>query len=42
MRKDEFYILNSLYNGSIGRAGCTADLERTKALNNRDAYKSLE
>lgn len=42
MRKEEFYILNSLYNGSVGRAGCTADLERVKALNNHDTYKSLE
>lgn len=42
MRKEEFYILNSLYNGSIGRAGCTADLERVKALNDHDIYKSLE
>ena len=25
MRKEEFYVLNSLYNGSIGRAGCTYD-----------------
>lgn len=42
MRKDEFYVLNSLYNGSIGRAGCTADLDLTKALNNHDVYKNLE
>ena len=32
MRKEEFYVLNSLYNGSIGRAGCTYDVEMTKAL----------
>lgn len=42
MRKKEFYVLNSLYNGSIGRAGCTADLERVRALNNHDTYKTLE
>lgn len=42
MRKEEFYVLNSLYNGSIGRAGCTADLERVRALNNHDTYKTLE
>lgn len=32
MRKEEFYVLNSLYNGSIGRAGCTYDVEETKLL----------
>lgn len=42
MRKEEFYVLNSLYNGSVGRAGCTSDLERVKALNNHDTYKYLE
>ncbi len=42
MTKDEFYVLNSMYNGSIGRARCTADLESTKALSNYDTYKVLE
>lgn len=42
MKKEEFYILNSLYNGSRGRAVCTADLERAKALNKHDTYKTLE
>lgn len=42
MRKEEFYVLNSLYNGRVGRAGCTSDLERVKALNNHDTYKYLE
>lgn len=42
MRKDEFYVLNSLYNGSIGRVGCSADLEQVRALNNHDTYKALE
>ena len=37
MRKEEFYVLNSLYNGSIGRAGCTYDVEETKALNDTEA-----
>lgn len=32
MTKDEFYILNDLYNGSIGRATCSADIERILAL----------
>lgn len=42
MRNDEFYVLNSLYNGSIGRVGCSADLEQVRALNNHDTYKALE
>lgn len=42
MRKDEFYVLNSLYNGSIGRAGCNSDIERVRALNNQETYKKLE
>ena len=41
MRKEEFYVLNSLYNGSIGRAGCTYDVEMTKALNDTDIYNKL-
>lgn len=41
MRKEEFYVLNSLYNGSIGRAGCTYDVEATKALNDTDIYNKL-
>ena len=41
MRKEEFYVLNSLYNGSIGRAGCTYDVEMTKALNDTDIYKRV-
>ena len=42
MRKEEFYVLNSLYNGSIGRAGCTYDVEETKALNDTDIYNKKE
>ena len=41
MRKEAFYVLNSLYNGSIGRAGCTYDVEATKALNDTDIYNKL-
>lgn len=41
MRKEEFYVLNSLYNGSIGRAGCTYDVEETKALKDTDIYNKL-
>lgn len=39
--KTEFDILNSLYNGSIGRAGCRADIENNKALADREAYYDL-
>ena len=42
MRKDEFIVLNSLYNGSVGRADCTADLERVLMLYNHDTYEFLE
>lgn len=41
MNRTEFYILNSLYNGSQGRAGCTADLERRRALAEHDIYHDL-
>lgn len=42
MRREEFHILNSLYNGSIGRAGCTADIEQARALSSHETYRSLE
>lgn len=42
MRKDEFYVLNSLYNGSMGRAACSTDLDSVRALKNHDIYKTLE
>ena len=41
MRKEEFYVLNSLYNGSKGRAGCTYDLETSRALENAEIYNEL-
>ena len=41
MTKTEFYILNSLYNGNQGRAGCEADIERKKALSDRKTYNNL-
>lgn len=41
MNKTEFYILNSLYNGSMGRSACSYDIEMTRALEDRDAYKKL-
>lgn len=41
MKKEEFYILNDLYNGSCGRAACTADIERKKALGKQEVFNSL-
>ena len=41
MNKEEFYILNSLYNGSKGRAKCTSDIECNKALSNMKLLRKL-
>ena len=41
MKIEEFYVLNSLYNGSKGRAGCKAELERKKALSNQKTVNAL-
>lgn len=41
MNKTEFYILNSLYNGSMGRASGSADLESTLALADQAQYNRL-
>ncbi len=41
MRKEEFYVLNSLYNGSKGRAACSADIETKRALGDRGLYDGL-
>lgn len=40
--RDEFHILNSLYNGSLGRAGCSYDIQNRKALQKTDVYSRLE
>ena len=40
MTKTEFYILNSLYNGSQGRTACSG-IEEAKALSDREAYQRL-
>ena len=42
MRKEEFYVLNSLYNGSLGRAGNTAEIEGVRISSNQDVYNRLE
>ena len=40
MKKNEFYILNSLYNGSIGRADCSyAFLDCVKAYHYRNGNR---
>lgn len=41
MQRAEFFILNSLYNGSRGRTVCSADLLQKKSLKNHDAMDSL-
>lgn len=41
MRKNEFIILNSLYNGNIGRAECTYDIERILAQKDVEALNVL-
>lgn len=41
MTKTEFHILNSLYNGSQGRAACGADIEQGRALADQRAYNRL-
>lgn len=41
MKKEEFYVLNGLYNGSRGRAACTADIDRMKVLKNPEILNSL-
>lgn len=41
MTKHEFYILNDLYNGRLGRSGCQADIERTRALGDQSAINAL-
>ena len=41
MTKTEFSILNSLYNGSLGRPACSYAIGETKALTDQDAYNRL-
>ena len=41
MKKDEFYVLNCLYNGSYGRAKNTADIESMKAINSSKTIQTL-
>lgn len=41
MRRDEFNILNSFYNGNVGRVGCSYDLDRNKSLHNQRVLNSL-
>lgn len=42
MKKDEFYVLNCLYNGSCGRAKNTADIESMKAINSPKIIQTLQ
>lgn len=35
MKKDEFNILNSFYNGNVGRINCSSDLDVKKSYKNK-------
>ena len=41
MTREEFCILNNLYEASVGRAKCTADLFLNHALQNKEIYLKL-
>ncbi|MBR2835349.1 MAG: NTP transferase domain-containing protein [Coriobacteriales bacterium] len=41
MTKEEFYILNNLYESSLGRAQSGADIQLMRALQNKDTYREL-
>lgn len=41
MNKEEFYILNSLYNGSIGREECKFDVFKNNIKNKNEIIKNL-
>ena len=42
LRKDEFYILNNIYNASIGRASSFSDVYLKKVQNDGRLYQKLE
>ena len=42
MNRNEFNILNNIYNASKGRAEITTDLEMNAAIADNETYKSLE
>lgn len=42
MTKEEFYILNNLYDASLGRAQCSRDLFLSRALKSGKAWRALE
>lgn len=41
MNQNEFYILNNLYNASVGRAQVTSDLTLSRAVKDQSAYRGL-
>lgn len=41
MKRNEFHILNSFYNGSIGRGSCSYDLNCNKSLHDQEALNNL-
>ena len=42
MNKEEFYVLNSLYNGSLGRAGNLSEIESVRVSGDQSVYNRLE
>ena len=41
MKKDEFNILNSFYNGNVGRINCSSDLDVKKSLQKQEVFNYL-
>lgn len=42
MNKEEFYVLNSLYDGSLGRASNLSEIESVRITGNQSVYNRLE
>ncbi len=42
MNKEEFYVLNSLYDGSLGRASNLSEIESVRITGNQSVYNQLE
>ena len=38
MNKEEFYVLNSLYDGSLGRASNLSEIESVRITGNQSVY----
>lgn len=42
MNKEEFYVLNSLYDGSLGRVSNLSEIESVRITGNQSVYNQLE